>query len=163
MAAQRPRERSGAMRDQPHGLSRSTELDGCPVVPRAFWGYERPATRPFQDWLNKQPDWSRALLCDLFLGRRWLMQMGGAAEKFGISIQYCTSYNRHILQSVVIPSVTQARVSSDYRPGNDQSKIGITTMFVDALNLAPSKDTFWSTGNQPGNPYHQDSRNDASP
>ena len=61
----------------------------------------------FQDWLNKQTDWSRALLSDLFLGRRWLMQMGGAAEKFGISIQYCTSYSRHILQSVVIPSVTQ--------------------------------------------------------
>ncbi|KAK3748935.1 hypothetical protein RRG08_059628 [Elysia crispata] len=116
-----------------------------------------------QDWLNKQPDWSRALLSDLFLGRRWLMQMGEAAEKFGISIQYSTSYSRHILQSVVIPSVTQARVSSDYRPGNDQSKSGITAMFVDALNLVPSKDTFWSTGNQPGNPYHQDSWNDASP
>lgn len=111
-----------------------------------------------QDWLNKETDRNLALVSDLHLGRRWLLQMGKAAEQFGIAIQYCMSYSRHILQSLEIPAVTQARVSDDYQPGlkpknNDQYKIGITAMFADALNLAPSKDTFWSTSEQPGNPY----------
>ncbi|GFR90870.1 non-lysosomal glucosylceramidase [Elysia marginata] len=61
-----------------------------------------------QDWLNKETDRNQALVSDLYLGRRWLTQMGAAAKQFGIAIQYCMSYSRHILQSVEIPAVTQA-------------------------------------------------------
>ncbi|KAK3742202.1 hypothetical protein RRG08_056560 [Elysia crispata] len=110
-----------------------------------------------QDWLNEETDRNLALLSNLTLGAEWLTQMGHAAEKHGITIQYCMSYGRHILQSLQIPAVTQARASDDYQPARPeitQYKIGITSMFVDALNLAPSKDTFWSTNVQPGNPYH---------
>ncbi|KAK3757744.1 hypothetical protein RRG08_056130 [Elysia crispata] len=140
-----------------------------------------------KDWLNQQPNWSRALLSDLFLGRRWasqprslvspsstarptavaacslwryrrlpsenfegyykLDQTAGtitaavAATKFsiGLNSSNAPTSNWSVFNST-LPAL-QARVGSDYRPGNDQFKIGITAMFVDALNLAPSKDT----------------------
>ena len=78
-----------------------------------------------------------------------------AATKFsiGLNSSNAPTSNCSVFNST-LPAL-QARVGSDYRPGNDQFKIGITAMFVDALNLAPSKDTFWSTGNQPGNPYRK--------
>ncbi|RUS84124.1 hypothetical protein EGW08_008098, partial [Elysia chlorotica] len=123
-------------------------------IPDAQTGYAVPDD---QDWLNEETDQNLALVSDLDLGRRWLTQMGRAAEQFGIPIQYCMAYSRHILQSLEVPAVTQARVSDDYQPARPdipQYKIGITSMFADALNLAPSKDTFWSTDDQPGNPYH---------
>ncbi|XP_012945349.1 uncharacterized protein LOC106013638 [Aplysia californica] len=107
-----------------------------------------------QDWLNIQTEATFALQSDLDLGRRWLEQMGRNAEKFGISIQYCMAYSRHILQSLEIPAVTQARASEDYQPGKRQWDIGITSMFIHAVGLAPSKDTFWTTAVQPGNRYH---------
>ena len=47
------------------------------------------------------------------------MQMGEGARKNGLTIQYCMPYMRHLLQSVEIPVVTQARASDDYQPGNE--------------------------------------------
>ncbi len=49
--------------------------------------------------------------------------------------------------------ILQSRVTDDYGPGNDNWMIGVTSMFADALGLAPSKDVFWTTSHQPGNPY----------
>ncbi|XP_055899050.1 uncharacterized protein LOC106071759 isoform X1 [Biomphalaria glabrata] len=106
-----------------------------------------------QDWLDVETDKNRVLQSDLFIGRRWLVGMGKAAEQFDIGIQYCMSYSRHILQSLEIPTVSQARVSGDYSPGGKQWNIGVTSMFVDALGVAPFKDTFWTTEVQPGSPY----------
>lgn len=62
----------------------------------------------FQDWLNRETDDNAVMLNDLFMAQRWLQQMGRGAEQFGtISIQYCTSYSRHMLQALEIPVVTQ--------------------------------------------------------
>ena len=47
-------------------------------------------------------------------GRTWLLQMGSAAARHGLTIQYCMSHCRHILQSVEIPAVTNARASGDH-------------------------------------------------
>ena len=47
----------------------------------------------------------------------------------------------------------QARVSDDYQPGNDQWKIGISSIFSHALGIAPFKDDFRTTTNQTGDPY----------
>ena len=52
----------------------------------------------------------------------------------------------------------QARASNDYQPnsdrdGSEQWRIGITSLFADAVGLAPFKDTFWTTTNQTGNYY----------
>ncbi len=35
---------------------------------------------------------------NITLGKKWLKDMGDAALKHGISIQYCMSLSRHILQ-----------------------------------------------------------------
>lgn len=47
----------------------------------------------------------------------------------------------------------QARVSTDYHLRNDQWKIGVTSIFAHALGVVPFKDNFWTTTDQPGNPY----------
>ena len=70
----------------------------------------------------------------------------------GLSIQYCMTYPRHVIQSAEIAAVTQMRVSEDYTPGNSQWHIGITSMLAYALALSPSKDTFWSTQYQQAGP-----------
>ncbi len=57
-----------------------------------------------------------------------------------------------------IPRVTQARVSDDYQThishpdSHFQWNIGVTSMFADALGMAPYKDVFWSSSNEPGAP-----------
>jgi len=48
-----------------------------------------------------------ALHSDLRLGHRWLTQMGEAAHRCGVTIQYCMSQPRHLLTALLIPSVTQ--------------------------------------------------------
>ena len=75
---------------------------------------------------------------------------------------------RFVLQSVPLPAVTQIRASDDYNPSGDSNctppacnppvqldtyYIGTTSLLAWALDLAPSKDSFWSTPTQPGNPY----------
>ena len=49
--------------------------------------------------------------------RTWLLQMGTAAARNDLTIQYCMSHCRHIMQSVEIPAVTNARASGDYHAG----------------------------------------------
>ena len=75
---------------------------------------------------------------------------------------------RFVLQSATLPAVTQIRASDDYNPAGDSNctppacnppvqvdtyYIGTTSLLAWALDLAPSKDSFWSTSTQPGNPY----------
>jgi hypothetical protein len=45
---------------------------------------------------------------------QWLKGMADAAAEAHIPIQYCMQYPRHILESALHPSVTQARSSTDY-------------------------------------------------
>ena len=75
---------------------------------------------------------------------------------------------RFVLQSATLPAVTQIRASDDYNPSGDSNctppacnppvqldtyYIGTTSLLAWSLDLAPSKDSFWSTSTQPGNPY----------
>jgi len=111
-----------------------------------------------QDWLSKSEDSVPAVQTDANFGRAWLMQMGQSAYQHDLSIQYCMSYPRHVMTSVELASVTQARASDDYHPGNDQWRIGISSIFNWAIDIAPSKDSFWSMpGAQPG-PYSTDTQ-----
>ena len=64
------------------------------------------------------------------------------------------SYSRHMMQSVEIENVVSIRASDDYQPGNDQWDIGLTDIWTYALGLAPFKDTFWTTPEQPGYANH---------
>jgi hypothetical protein len=88
--------------------------------------------------------------------------MGEAAAKVGINIQYCMSLPRHILTALEIPRVTHTRASNDYALHimhiEEQWTIGISSMFADAIGLAPFKDVFWSTSVQPGRSYGPDTK-----
>eukprot|EP00054_Salpingoeca_dolichothecata_P012674 m.70327 g.70327 ORF g.70327 m.70327 type:complete len:763 (+) comp20068_c0_seq1:336-2624(+) len=107
-----------------------------------------------QDWLDVEMDNCNYILESASVGRTWLLQMGTAAEKNGMTIQYCMSHCRHIMQSVEIPSVTQARASGDYSgQTSDQWKVGVTSIFAHAVGIAPTKDNYWSTTFQPGSKW----------
>ncbi|XP_048777941.2 uncharacterized protein LOC125681766 isoform X2 [Ostrea edulis] len=107
-----------------------------------------------QDWLNIQTLGLAALQTDLFLGERWMTEMGGAAQEQNITMQLCMSLPRHALQSVHLPAITQARVSEDYHLDPEQWRIGISSILTSAIGLTPYKDTFWSTRRQNGNPLY---------
>eukprot|EP00039_Didymoeca_costata_P026389 m.15829 g.15829 ORF g.15829 m.15829 type:complete len:770 (+) comp5505_c0_seq1:20-2329(+) len=109
-----------------------------------------------QDWLDTEYDNVVHLNMNITAGRTWLMQMGSACERNDVTIQYCMSHCRHILQSVEIPAVTNARASGDYHPGQDQWKpLGTTGIFAHAIGIAPTKDNYWSkAGVQNGTSYH---------
>ncbi|CAF1364661.1 unnamed protein product [Didymodactylos carnosus] len=110
-----------------------------------------------QDWLNVQTIDFMPTRTDIHLGHQWLTSMGKAADQVGMNIQYCMSLSRHALQALEIPRVTQARVSDDYAvhlcQQRSQWNIGISSMLADAIGLAPYKDVFWSSSNEPGAPY----------
>ncbi|KAK0063410.1 hypothetical protein Bpfe_007051 [Biomphalaria pfeifferi] len=112
-----------------------------------------------QDWLNVQLLSTQGLMTSLTTGRDWLMQMGSSAARNGLKIQYCMSLPRHALQSLELPVVTQIRVSNDYHLSEDQWKIGVTSHLANALGLAPSKDTFWTTTKEIGNKYNKEEKN----
>ena len=44
---------------------------------------------------------------NITLGHDWLLEMGVAAERLGMSIQYSSAYPRQVLQALQIKSVTQ--------------------------------------------------------
>ena len=59
-----------------------------------------------------------------------------------------------MMQSVEIQNVVSIRASDDYQPGNNQWDIGLTDIWTWAIGLAPFKDTFWTTKEQPGYANH---------
>jgi hypothetical protein len=132
---------------------------------QGFWDYLMRTSREWglttyeQDWLDDEFDNFPPLTNSATLGREWLMQMGTAAADNGLAIQYCMSHCRHMLASVEIPAVTQARASGDYQQSrSDQwSQLGTTALFAYALGVAPSKDNYWSTTTQPGNRWGDNS------
>jgi hypothetical protein len=75
-----------------------------------------------------------------------------------MTIQYCMPLPADLLESTEIPAVTQTRVSGDYHPGNGQWRIGPTSLLAWSLGLAPFKDTFWTTADEPGSHYGPSTR-----
>lgn len=143
-------------------IENATAYNSAMAVPlqEEFWEYLFSSSAEWglityeQDWLDVEMQNVFYLLESATAGQTWLSQFGRAAANNDLTIQYCMSYSRHVLQSVEIPAVTQARASNDYG-GNAyvQWNIGITSMFAYAVGLAASKDNYWSTQYQPGNPY----------
>ena len=60
-----------------------------------------------QDFLVTQMENIQQLQTDLFLGEKWLKQMGEAASRYGLNLQYCMALPRQILAGLEIPAVTQ--------------------------------------------------------
>ena len=67
-----------------------------------------------QDWLHNEWEGLHATLQSATLGRTWLLQMGLAASKSNLTIQYCMAYPRFALASAEVHSVDQIRVTDDY-------------------------------------------------
>ena len=59
-----------------------------------------------QDWLDYQIELIQPVQSDLFLGERWLKQMGLAADRHQLTLQYCMALPRHVLAALEIPAVT---------------------------------------------------------
>jgi hypothetical protein len=78
-----------------------------PAFPYPPPSHPPSSLHPVQDWLNDESTWVSYLTTNATLGRLWLMQMGKGADKSGISIQYCMSLTRHIMQSLEIPAVVR--------------------------------------------------------
>ncbi|KAK6165978.1 hypothetical protein SNE40_022777 [Patella caerulea] len=107
-----------------------------------------------QDFLNTNFDSINATVSDVVSGKTWLMEMGNAARKNGLTLQYCMSYPRHAMAALEIPVVTQARAFADNRPNTDHWTIGVSSILAEALGIAPYKDNFWTMEVQPQNRYN---------
>ena len=60
-----------------------------------------------KDWLNSQVNNFAPLHSSLELGRRWLGEMGAAASRAAMTIQYCMAQPRHLLASLQVLTVSQ--------------------------------------------------------
>jgi hypothetical protein len=132
---------------------------------QAFWEWlltssvtEWGLTTYEQDWLYNELEGTEALLTNVTLGRQWLVDMGAGAEAAGVSMQLCMAYPRHALATLEMPTATQIRASDDHVPGAGprggdstiQWQMGYSSMLAWAIGLAPFKDNYWSTAQQPG-------------
>lgn len=103
-----------------------------------------------QDWLFTEFIGMKQMLTSPTLARDWLLQMGKEAENYDLVIQYCMLWPRMALMSLEIPSVTTARASTDYKAGSEKNQwiLGMPSLFLDSLELRPTKDNFFSTDHQ---------------
>jgi len=67
-----------------------------------------------QDWLDDEFDGSKWLLQNATAATTWMSQMNNGCTNSNVTIQMCMSHVRHILQSLAMPAVTNARASGDY-------------------------------------------------
>eukprot|EP01105_Mastigella_eilhardi_P003959 TRINITY_DN1521_c0_g1_i3.p1 TRINITY_DN1521_c0_g1~~TRINITY_DN1521_c0_g1_i3.p1 ORF type:complete len:580 (-),score=103.46 TRINITY_DN1521_c0_g1_i3:733-2472(-) len=109
-----------------------------------------------QDWLITTYQKMAITRNNVNVARQWLINMGKAASTLGITIQYCMPLPNYLLESTEIFSVSQARASDDYQPGNKNWQILHTSLLHWVLGLAPYKDVFWTTPSQTGCPYAKD-------
>jgi hypothetical protein len=106
-----------------------------------------------QDWLITVWDTMSVTKTNVTAASSWLAAMGDAAASLGLTIQYCMPLPRHMLESTKHQAVTNARASGDYHPDNNDYDIGLSSLFYWSIGVAPSKDDYWTTEFQPGNPY----------
>ena len=87
----------------------------------------------------------------------WFAGMADAAMERNLSVQYCLPSPTDMLVSLRFPAVTQGRASGDYgfatsADGRDENvaTLGGSSLLFGATGIAPSKDTLWTNGTQPG-------------
>ena len=83
----------------------------------------------------------------------WLGGLMGAAADTRTPVQLCLAVASELMATLAAPWVTQARASADYALCQDSWDLGYSALLHWALDLAPSKDTLWTTPRQPGSPY----------
>ena len=129
-------------------------LPAAPSATQLFTAIMRNASRwggvtYEQDWLDFESDEVVAKHMDVAAGGDWMAALGAGAEAAGLGVQLCMSHTRHVLAAARLRHVTQTRASNDYKEmGSDQWDIGRSSLFADALGLAPAKDSYWSSNAQ---------------
>ncbi|KAG7359105.1 hypothetical protein IV203_015694 [Nitzschia inconspicua] len=83
---------------------------------------------------------------DVNSGKAWLGFMDKAAQRAGIKIQLCMPNAYHILQSTVMPSVSNARGTGDNtRDYPSILSMGQNTLLYYALGIFNSRDNTWTS------------------
>ena len=81
---------------------------------------------------------------------QWLSGMADAAADVNMTVQYCMAHPASFLHALSLPTVTNGRASGDYQgPSGNLLSYGFAAPFFAAVDIAPSKDNFWTTPNQP--------------
>jgi hypothetical protein len=103
-----------------------------------------------QDWICLTHQKMNATQDNVVHARQWMLAMDSAAVKRNLSIQLCMQYSRHVMQTLEMTAVTQARASTDYHATPDptckynepnptctQYNIGLTGLIYSAIGIAP--------------------------
>ena len=103
-------------------------------------------------------DWTQLTVPVLFStldgGHRFLKGFADAALKHGVSHQLCMSMPSQIMDSLLLPAVTNARASPDNTPTNENRwKIAYTSLMMWPLDVQPFADNVWSMSHEPAEPY----------
>lgn len=67
-----------------------------------------------QDWICLTHNKMNATQDNVDFARRWMLAMDEGAVASNMSIQLCMQYSRHVLQTLEMRAVTNARASTDY-------------------------------------------------
>ncbi|MHA1620188.1 MAG: hypothetical protein ACTSVZ_13000, partial [Promethearchaeota archaeon] len=102
-----------------------------------------------QDWISTHYKKFSQFRTTLGFGERWLRDMATAAQKEGITIQYCMATPAVMMYSLQFTNITNIRASDDYAPRwlhmYDVPYFTQTSMLVHALGCLPFKDTYHGT------------------
>eukprot|EP01051_Picozoa_sp_SAG22_P021863 SAG22_NODE_5001_length_1111_cov_1.159091_1_plen_260_part_01 len=102
------------------------------------------------DFLQDQTTWFAPYVQKVDGSAKWLSGMARAAEQLNMSVQYCMAHPASFLHALALPAVSNGRASGDYQsPVENLLQVGSSAPFFAAVGIAPSKDNFWSTPDQP--------------
>jgi hypothetical protein len=127
------------------------EISGFAAVDPKFWkeimGYASSAdvVTYEQDWLNVIYKYSPALGITLTAGDAFTDGMARAAQKKGMSLQYCMALPRHFLQGARYGNLTTIRTSGDRFTRSKWDEFLYTSRLATALGIWPWADVFMST------------------
>lgn len=102
-----------------------------------------------QDWLNEIYNHTPEMARDLSIGSAFADGMAQAAQKYGLTLQYCMPTPRFFLQGSRYPNLTTIRPSADRFERNKWNHFLYTSLLADAVNVRPWTDVFKS--NETGN------------
>jgi hypothetical protein len=109
------------------------------------------------DFLDSNFQGSISMFDDVDAANRFYDGMAYAAQERNLVIQYCLPSATDIMQSLKYSAVVQARASGDYVNEVDNALgLGGSSLLFGSLQIAPSKDTLWTSSPQP--PTYSDTK-----
>jgi hypothetical protein len=126
------------------------EIPGLQATDPKYWeeiiGYiARSGVKMYeQDWLNYTWEYSPRFQTEPFTAAKFLDGMAGACAKYGLSMQYCMTLPRYLLQGASYRNLTNVRVSDDRFERPHWENFFCTSRLASALGEWPWVDTFMS-------------------